>query len=69
MPSKLECIIKQACIFHLILLGIPSNLILYVKNRECVCVCVCVWGGGGGGQQRGDTYETKSVNCDIKVVC
>ena len=34
VPSKLECTINQACNFHLILLGIPSNLILYVKNRE-----------------------------------
>ena len=24
---------KLACIFHLILLGIPSSLILYIKNR------------------------------------
>ena len=34
VPSKFEYTKKQPCIFHLILLGIPSNLILYVKNRE-----------------------------------
>ena len=32
--------IKEACIFHLILVGILSILILSVKNR-----------GGGGGQE------------------
>ena len=61
MPSKLECIIKQACIFHLILLGIPSNLILYVKNRECVCVCVCVCGVGGGGGSRGGITKRQNL--------
>ena len=34
VPAKLECTIKQTCIFYLILLGILPNLILYVKNRE-----------------------------------
>ena len=31
--QKLKCTLKQVCIFHLILLGIPSNLILSIKNR------------------------------------
>ena len=26
--------VKQPCIFHLILVGIPSSLILYVKQNE-----------------------------------
>ena len=33
-PSKVECTIKQACTFHLVLLRILSNLILCVKDRE-----------------------------------
>ena len=31
--QNLRCNIKQSCIFHLILLGISSSLILSVKNR------------------------------------
>ena len=31
--QNLECNVKQACIFHLILLRIPSSLILSVKTR------------------------------------
>ena len=30
--ENLKCNVKQACIFHLILLGIPSSLILSVKS-------------------------------------
>ena len=46
---NLKYTVKQACIFRLILLGIPSNLILSVKNRGS--------GGGGlgGGGERGVT--------------
>ena len=34
VPSKLEIhYIKRACIFYLILVGIPSSLTLCVKNR------------------------------------
>ena len=32
--QNLKCTVKQACIFHLILLGIPSSLILYFKSRS-----------------------------------
>ena len=31
--QNLKCNVKQACIFNLILVGIPSSLILSVKNR------------------------------------
>ena len=44
--------VKQACIFHLILVGIASNLILSVKNR----------GRGGGGRRGGE--QPKSVTHD-----
>ena len=33
LPSKLQIQLKRVCIFHLILVGIPSILILSVKNR------------------------------------
>ena len=37
----MKCNIKEAIILDLILVGIPSSLILFVKNRG-------VWVGGGG---------------------
>ena len=49
VPSKREIQCKKGMSFHLIF-GIPSIMILSVKNRgvcECVCVCVCVCVGGG----------------------
>ena len=33
LPSKLEIKCKRGCIFHLILVGIPSIFILSVNNR------------------------------------
>ena len=33
--------VKQAYTFHVIVVGIPSSLIMFVKNRG--------WGGGGSG--------------------
>ena len=39
VPSKLD-IVKRMCIFHLILVGIPSSLILSSENK----------GGEGGGE-------------------
>ena len=33
VPSKLEGQCKKGVIFHLILVGIPSNMTLTVKNR------------------------------------
>ena len=38
-PQNLKYNVKRGCIFHLILVGIPSILILSVKNR-----------GAGGGR-------------------
>ena len=35
--QNLKCNVKNTCIFHLILVGIPSGLISLVTNRE--------WGG------------------------
>ena len=32
-PQNCKYTVKQACIFHLFLLGTPSNLILFIKNR------------------------------------
>ena len=34
LQKNLKYNVKQACIFHLILVGILSSFILYVKNRE-----------------------------------
>ena len=31
--KKLKCNVNRGCIFHLILVGIPSTLILFFKNR------------------------------------
>ena len=44
----------HVCIFHLILLGILSSLVLSVKNRG-------VWEGGGGG-------GTKSAICYLLMI-
>ena len=33
--QNLKYNLKRTCIFHLILLGIPSSLILLVKSSEC----------------------------------
>ena len=33
--QNLKYSVKRACIFHLILLGIPSSLILSVKSSGC----------------------------------
>ena len=54
-PLKRE---DEDSIFHLILLGIPSILILSVKNRA---VCLCVgWGSGGDG---GGSVVSKIGGC------
>ena len=42
LPSKdWKYSVKQAGFFHFILVGIPSSLILSIKNRG-VCVCMSV---------------------------
>ena len=53
--QKLKYTVKRANIFHLILVGIPSSLILLVKNRR--------WGGGGGG-----AYLTKCGESYLSMV-
>ena len=45
--------VNRACIFYLILVGIPSSLILSIKNR-----------GGGERVQGGFTEQTKPVKCE-----
>ena len=40
---------QKTFIFHLILLGIPSSFVLFVKNRRA-------GGGGGGGGGGGVVY-------------
>ena len=53
--QNLKCNIKGACMFHLILVGILSILILSVKNR-----------GEGGGSVFANGQNLLSV---MKVIC
>ena len=56
VTSKLEiqCTKRHACISHLILLGIPSSLVLFVKD----------WEVGGGGALNGQNQLSVA-----KVIC
>ena len=35
LAQNLNYNVRQGCIFHLVLAGIPSSLILSVKNKRC----------------------------------
>ena len=48
---------QKTCIFHLILLGIPSSLVLFVNNR----------GVGVGG--RGSLLNEQNLLSMMKVIC
>ena len=39
-----------AGIAHLV--GLVSNVEVYIREEKCVCVCVCGGGGGGGVEER-----------------
>ena len=62
VPSQnLKYNVKQACIFNLIMVGIPSSLILYVMKRR---------GGGRGGRGcRVFVINEQSLLSMMKVIC
>ena len=51
---------QKTCIFHLILLGIPSSLVFFVKNRGV---------GGEGGGLRGSLLNGQNLLSMTKVIC
>ena len=55
---------QKTCIFHLILLGIPSSLVLSIKNMG--------WrrgeGGGGGLLNRQETRSVKHGESDLLTI-
>ena len=63
-PQNFKCNVKRVCIYHLILFGIPSILVLSVKNsgvRERRA------GGGGGGA--GVFLNGQNLLSVTKVIC
>ena len=58
---------KMMCMFHLIMVSIPSSLIFSAKNRVRVCMCVCVCYGRGRGV--GVVLNRQNPLSVTKVIC